>query len=363
MLPDSFLSLLTPSVRELPRFSAPAEAVLRQAEDLAAVLPSLLSGFSLTGAEGLQLDLLGASLGLDRSAAAGPSDETLRAYIRAKLLLRRWDGSAGSVPALLEAAFPRQNVTLTDNGDMTVTARNTENLPGAPADLLPVPPGVQLILSERRVYSMKPSASALADAGASYLGRPYAETDCQAFVERCLRDIGIGLNLPGSNAWYRRMTWTGTPEECRACFGRVPAGAFLFILKDDGREPAKYRADGIGNASHIGIRTADGAIHSSASRGCVAKSAFAEKTVRGGWNRVGLWDALDYGPDIHLSADTSFTQKEGSPAMEIQSVTVSSPNGKPVKLRQAASPSSKAYAQWVEIPSGTVGVLLEKGET
>ncbi len=146
MLPDSFLSLLTPSVRELPRFSALAEAVLRQAEDLAAVLPSLLSGFSLTGAEGLLLDQLGASLGLDRSAAADSPDETFRAYIRAKLLLRRWDGSAGSVPALLEAAFPGQNVTLTDNGDMTVTARNTENLPGAPADLLPVPPGVQLIL-------------------------------------------------------------------------------------------------------------------------------------------------------------------------------------------------------------------------
>ena len=210
---------------------------------------------------------------------------------------------------------------------------------------------------------MKPSASALADAGSAYLGRPYAETDCQAFVERCLKDIGIRLNLPGSNAWYRRMTWTGTPEECRARFGRVPAGAFLFILKDDGGEPAKYRADGIGNASHIGIRTADGAIHSSASRGCVAKSAVAEKTVRGGWNRVGLWDALDYGPDIDLSAKSLSNRKEGSPAMEIQSVTVSSPNGKPVKLRQAASPSSKAYARWVEIPSGTVGVLLEKGES
>lgn len=210
---------------------------------------------------------------------------------------------------------------------------------------------------------MKPAASALADAGSCYLGRPYAEMDCQAFAERCLQDIGIRLNLPGSNAWYRRMTWTGTPEACTARFGRVPAGAFLFILKDDGGEPAKYRGDGIGNASHMGIRTAGGAIHSSASRGCVAAGAFPEKTVRGGWNRVGLWDALDYGPDIDLSSETSKTHKEGSPAMEIQSVTVSSPNGKPVKLRQASSPSSKAYAQWVEIPGGTVGVLLEKGET
>ena len=187
--------------------------------------------------------------------------------------------------------------------------------------------------------------------------------DCQAFVERCLKDIGIDLNLAGSNAWYRRMTWTGTPEACLARFGRIPAGAFLFILKRDGKEPAKYRADGIGNASHIGIGTPDGAIHSSASRGCVARSAFAGRTIPGGWNRVGLWAALDYGPDISLSSVTPTNHKEGSLAMEIQSVTVSSANGKPVKLRQAASPSSKAYASWVEIPCGTVGVLLEKGET
>ena len=142
-------SLLTPSVRELPRFSALAEAVLRQAEDLAALIPQLLSGFSLSGAEGVQLDQLGASLGLSRSAAADPSDKTWRAYIRAKLLLRRWDGLAGSVPALLEAAFPGQGVTLTDYGTehgyaAGVIAAHTENLPGAPADVLPVPAGVRL---------------------------------------------------------------------------------------------------------------------------------------------------------------------------------------------------------------------------
>lgn len=142
--------LLTPSVRELLRFSALAEAVLQQAEDLAAVLPSLLSGFSLEEATGVQLDQLGESMGLSRSSAADPSDETYRAYIRAKLLLWRWDGSAGSVPALLDAAFPGQGVTLTDYGTehgfvARVIAGNTEHLPGAPADLLPVPSGVTLI--------------------------------------------------------------------------------------------------------------------------------------------------------------------------------------------------------------------------
>ncbi len=148
---------------------------------------------------------------------------------------------------------------------------------------------------------MKARAKDLALAGEKYLGRSYQEMDCQAFVEQCLRNVGISLNLAGSNAWYRKMTWVGSPEECRQKFGSVPIGAFLFILASDGKEPAKYREDGIGNASHIGIRTGrgDGAIHSSQTRGCVAESVFRDKTIRGGWNRVGLWDELDYGEMVN----------------------------------------------------------------
>jgi len=148
----------------------------------------------------------------------------------------------------------------------------------------------------------KPSAKALAQAGFRYIGAPYSSMDCQAFVERCMKDVGVSRNLPGSNAWYRAMTWTGTPEECKARFGSIPDGAFLFIMEQDGKEPAKYRRDGIGNASHIGIRTGkgQGAIHSSSSRGCVCESVFNDRTVRnGGWNRVGLWDAFDYGTKIN----------------------------------------------------------------
>ena len=55
-------------------------------------------------------------------------------------------------------------------------------------------------------------ASFAAQQGEKYLGTPYSEMDCQAFVEACLRDAGINLDLAGSNAWYRKMDWTGTPE-------------------------------------------------------------------------------------------------------------------------------------------------------
>ena len=145
------------------------------------------------------------------------------------------------------------------------------------------------------------TAESFSKQGTKYLGLPYSAMDCQAFVEACLKDAGIRINLAGSNAWYRAMDWVGTPEQCVALFGRVPKGAFLFIHAYDGGEPAKYRADGLGNASHIGIctRTGKGAIHSSKSKGGVYESAFADRTINGGWNCVGLWRQLDYGDAIN----------------------------------------------------------------
>ncbi|MBQ9345759.1 MAG: hypothetical protein IJT94_00280, partial [Oscillibacter sp.] len=130
---------------------------------------------------------------------------------------------------------------------------------------------------------MKIPCETLAAAGYPLLGTPYRSMDCQAFIERCLKDCGLKIDLAGSNAWYRHMKWRGTPEECRRVFGHIPPGAFLFILKEDGQEPVKYRADGLGNAGHIGLKTgrAPGAIHSSASKGKVCESAFRDQSIRG----------------------------------------------------------------------------------
>lgn len=148
------------------------------------------------------------------------------------------------------------------------------------------------------------SAEKVSLQGDKYLGTSYKTMDCQAFVERCLKDAGLDKNLAGSNAWYRECRkngWVGTPEQCRREFGRIPRGAFLFILEQDGGEVKRGYHDGLGDASHVGLYTGrgKGAIHSSSSRGCVAESSFAGKTIRnGGWNTVGLWKRLSYGEDI-----------------------------------------------------------------
>lgn len=161
----------------------------------------------------------------------------------------------------------------------------------------------------------------LGEVGFRYIGTPYSEMDCQAFIERCLKDCGDYTNLSGSNAWYREVMkhgWVGTPEECKRLQGKVPKGAFLFILKDvSDSTPAKYRDDGIGDATHIGIVTDKdkGAIHSSKSKGEVCQSEFHGKTIKnGGWNRVGLWNRVDYGLEPIADDSKIPSENQGFPA-------------------------------------------------
>lgn len=146
--------------------------------------------------------------------------------------------------------------------------------------------------------------------------------DCQGLVEYCLIQAGIPkaeCNLAGSNAHYRKCVWTGTPEEAVARFGKVPAGASLYILEQDGGEPDKYKADGIGNASHMGIWTGKESIAASASKGNVIQSNFNGKTIHGGWNRVGLEPWVDYGVSQNVDNETMNVEngtKNSTPTME-----------------------------------------------
>ena len=103
----------------------------------------LNQAFSVDTAEGTQLDLLGSTLGIPRSSAADPSDETYRAAMKAKLALWRWPGTNETVSAFLAEAFPDQVITLRNNGDMTVSINTSEASPA----LLPVPAGVKILSS------------------------------------------------------------------------------------------------------------------------------------------------------------------------------------------------------------------------
>jgi len=236
----------------------------------------------------------------------------------------------------------------------------------------------------------KAKSTDLAKAGFKYIGRPYDRKqsggmDCQDFVEQCLRDCGVNKDLGGSNSWYReclRNGWGGTPEECKALFGSIPDGAFLFIWEEVSEStPEKFRNDGIGDLTHIGIvtGTGEGAIHSSKSRGGVCESKFAGKSIRGGWNRVGLWAAgVSYGAKVdailegwadggeihHGDADSggSGEASGGEEETEVQEATVWSPNGGTVFLRRSKDSKSKYYGVWERLAVGTRVEVVERGD-
>ena len=120
----------------------------------------------------------------------------------------------------------------------------------------------------------------------------YTEEDCQGFVEQTIRRAGgQGKDWRGSNDMFRNACSYIAPLAQAKREGRLVPGAVLFILKKDGGEPDRYKADGLGNASHIGWYTGGRyeVVHSSASRGQVAPS-----TIKNAWTHVGWMKEVDY---------------------------------------------------------------------
>ena len=84
----------------------------------------------------------------------------------------------------------------------------------------------------------------------NYIGIPYEELDCQAFVERVLKDCGEKHDWRGSN-----HMWRDALSEKHKITNEmaIPAGAWLFTIKQDGGEKERGYNDSEGNASHVGI--------------------------------------------------------------------------------------------------------------
>ena len=131
---NDYLALFPGASRGKARFMALAEAVLRQAADLAPLIRSVPAAYSFSHAEGVRLDEIAEAAGLKRDP--GSTDEAFRQYLLAKLLRWTWDGTNEGVPAVLP-----EGVTLCDNGDGTVTVTPA----GTRADILPVPAGIRVI--------------------------------------------------------------------------------------------------------------------------------------------------------------------------------------------------------------------------
>lgn len=127
-----------------------------------------------------------------------------------------------------------------------------------------------------------------------YIGIPYKVLDCQAFVEKVLKDCGYTHNWRGSNQmWRGALKWKGAREEYKETFGTdIIPGVWVFGWKNDGGEKSRGYHDSEGNAYHVGIYIGNGeVIHSTT--GGVQISPMDDKR----FNRVALAAMIDYSAD------------------------------------------------------------------
>lgn len=218
---------------------------------------------------------------------------------------------------------------------------------------------------------MKPTGKSVAAAAvqAVGVGYTYDEMDCQAFVEHCVKQAGGEMAYSGSNDMARNAVWLGTLENAKAAGKLVPGAGMLIHEDTEANLPAKYRGDGLGDFSHVGLYVGENAltdvdkngnvrscdvVHSSSSMGRVAGS-----TLKNGWTHVMWFPEIDYGMDVQpgveigaeISQETPVDANgaeggltAGTPATSVKRyAVVVSPDGGPVKLRKSASAEETLY--------------------
>lgn len=163
------------------------------------------------------------------------------------------------------------------------------------------------------VENFRPTGQSVVQKALALLGHPYAEMDCIALVRRAITAAGGDAPPKGVNTLMRSASirWWGTLDNARAQ-GKLVPGAALLIHQEDGGEPERYRGDGMGNFSHIGLYAGENAladtdakgrrracdvIHSSQSLGRVAGS-----TLQNGWTHAAWLNEIDYGPSAPCKA-------------------------------------------------------------
>ena len=126
-----------------------------------------------------------------------------------------------------------------------------------------------------------------------YDGIPYKELDCQAFVEKVLADCGLKYDWRGSNDMWRNGVSERHPIEDPAT---VPAGAWLFTVKDDGGERERGYNDTMGNAAHVGIYLGEGTVRHS-TKTSKADGVQYDKISSKRWTHWALCKYVNYSAD------------------------------------------------------------------
>jgi hypothetical protein len=136
--------------------------------------------------------------------------------------------------------------------------------------------------------------------------------DCQGLVEGCIKEAGGKADYAGSNDMLRACyksgnLWTLTQAQK---LGKLKPGALVFILDNDGKEPPQYRADKLGNASHVGVYVGQSdtiwSVDASASAGKVRTRTKRDAPY--------VWTHVGFLPEIEAEADETLDLKQSAGA-------------------------------------------------
>ena len=117
------------SEHKKPKFTKWLETNLTFVDDITNITNELDLLFELDNAAGNRLDILGEILGrkrlLDFEPANGASplldDEMYRSLQKAKICVNHWDGTIPSAVELWKNLFPKYEIMVVDNQDMTIS--------------------------------------------------------------------------------------------------------------------------------------------------------------------------------------------------------------------------------------------------
>lgn len=112
---------------------------------------------------------------------------------------------------------------------------------------------------------MKVKAEAYVDRALTggYLGAPYKQLDCQAFVEQVLKDCNaLSKNWRGSNQMWREAVYDRSDD-----MAAIQPGEWVFTVRHDGGEVARGYHDDMGNAKHVGLYLGNGEVMHSTTGG------------------------------------------------------------------------------------------------
>ncbi|WP_321993233.1 DUF2612 domain-containing protein [Clostridium butyricum] len=155
---DKYLNSVTSQHRDKKKFIAWLSSSLTIIDHAYIMTKNMDNDFDLDNALGVQLDMLGQSIGRKRMLTFQPlndhnpimDDETYRLVLKAKVAMNNWDGKTESAYEIWDNTFKDIGLQIQDNQDMSMTGYVTGYVNQIRQDLIqhgyivPKPEGVKI---------------------------------------------------------------------------------------------------------------------------------------------------------------------------------------------------------------------------